>query len=133
MKVCDCGGKAIARGLCRPCYNHAYKNGLLENVNKKRRPREEYFFEKVDVSGCCWEWTAHKDRDGYGQFSLPDGAKPMAHRWCWEFLVGPIPDGYQLDHLCLNKACVMPDHLEIVTNAENMRRRYALLQKPSGG
>jgi hypothetical protein len=124
--ACACGGKVIARGLCRRCYNAAYKAKAIPNLNRKRRPREEYFFEKVDTSGCCWEWTACTDRDGYGVFAIP-GKKIMAHRWCWEFLVGSIPEGMVLDHLCMNKACVMPDHLEVVTVEENNRRYHALV------
>lgn len=50
-----------------------------------------------------------------------------AHRWAYEFLVGEIPEGLTLDHLCRNKACVMPDHLEPVTQAENHRRYRKLI------
>ncbi len=115
--------------MCRPCYNRGYKRGLFD-PKKYRQPTEVYFFEKVNTSGVCWEWTASKDEDGYGTFTVySEGNKHyQAHRWCWEFLVGPIPDGLQLDHLCLNKACVMPDHLEVVTTQENTRRHYARLR-----
>jgi hypothetical protein len=89
----------------------------------------ERFWPKVDKNGPvpehrpdlgpCWVWTA-MTRAGYGQFRV---ARHMAaHRFAYELMVGPIPDGYDLDHLCRNRACVRPDHLEPVTRRENLRR-----------
>ena len=82
------------------------------------------FWARVDV-GLCWEWTGSNDR-GYGMFRL-DGRTVRAHRWAWETLVGPIPRGLHLDHLCRNPPCVNPDHLEPVTQPENIRRGHAAL------
>lgn len=68
----------------------------------------------------CWPWTGSiRKRDGYGVF-----AGFMAHRYMWEFMVGPIPDGYTIDHLCARRDCVNPYHLEPVTRAENARRSW---------
>jgi hypothetical protein len=87
----------------------------------KRTPAER-FFEKVDASGDCWEWTASLDDHGYGRFSLGRGKVTKAHKALWEMLHGPVPDGLELDHLCRNPKCVRPDHVEPVTHRENVMR-----------
>lgn len=73
----------------------------------------------ADANGC-WLWAGGMDaRDAYGKY---EGRQ--AHRVVYERLVGPIPDGLELDHLCRVPRCVNPVHLDPVTTAENMRRRY---------
>lgn len=69
----------------------------------------------------CWVWTGAKSRGGYGQFRI-NKEVVATHRLAYELLIGPIPDGLQLDHLCRNPSCVNPGHLEPVTMAENIRR-----------
>lgn len=71
--------------------------------------------------GPCWWWTATLSTGGYGQFW--DGSRLIqAHRWSYEFFIGPILDGLQLDHLCRVRNCVNPSHLEPVTQKENLAR-----------
>ncbi|MFD4474720.1 HNH endonuclease signature motif containing protein [Streptomyces sp. NPDC058471] len=84
---------------------------------------EERFWSKVDAVGPCWLWTAAVAANGYGVYRR-DGKTRYAHRLAWEFLVGPIPEGMVLDHLCRIRHCVNPDHTEIVTQAENLRRGF---------
>ena len=69
----------------------------------------------------CLEWTGYL-RSGYGIFRGVGGKNQTAHRVVWELFVGPIPEGMDLDHLCRNRACCNPDHLEPVTRLENLRR-----------
>lgn len=89
-------------------------------------PDERYvarFWSKVDRTSECWRWSAYVRPNGYGQFHVE--CKPVyAHRFAYELLVGPIAAGMHLDHLCRNKACVNPAHLEMVTPRVNILRGF---------
>lgn len=74
------------------------------------------------LSSVCWEWEGARDRLGYGRVSAKTYGGPMAHKVIYEVLVGPVPNGLELDHLCSNPPCYNPAHLEPVTHAENVRR-----------
>jgi hypothetical protein len=87
------------------------------------------FWRKVDVPftpGSCWTWTAGRNGDGYGTFQLTLAphryAAVGAHRLAYMALVGPIPEGTEIDHLCRNRLCVRPDHLEAVPHRVNILR-----------
>ncbi|MFD9950822.1 HNH endonuclease signature motif containing protein, partial [Nonomuraea sp. NPDC059022] len=82
------------------------------------------FWAKVDAQGDCWLWTGATHEAGYGRFRA-DGRTVPSHRWAYEHLVGPIPGGFQIDHLCRNPPCVNPDHLQPVPQAENLLRGYS--------
>lgn len=91
---------------------------LRESINAKR------FWSKVDRSGDCWLWLRATSSKGYGRFWVGGAwqADVLAHRVAYELEVGPVPDGLTIDHLCRNTSCVNPDHLEPVTNRENILR-----------
>src|SRR6266849_5089721 len=78
--------------------------------------QQERFWAKVHKTDTCWEWTGALWR-GYGYFRTW-----IAHRVAYELLVGPIPPEKQVDHLCRNRGCVNPEHMELVTSYENILR-----------
>lgn len=70
----------------------------------------------------CWQWTGAVRSNGYGIVSITRSSVASTHRTMYELIVEPIPDGLQLDHLCRNRACCNPAHLEPVTPLVNVRR-----------
>lgn len=86
----------------------------------KRVPAEDRFWMQVVMVENCWEWIGTVNSGGYGSFN--DGRQFKAHRWSYARFKGPIPPSLTLDHLCRNRRCVNPDHLEPVTNRENILR-----------
>jgi HNH endonuclease len=79
------------------------------------------FWRRVNRTDACWLWTGGTNGRGYGQLKI-DGQQFYAHRLAFEVERGPIPNGLVIDHLCRTPLCVNPDHLEPVTNTENLRR-----------
>lgn len=93
----------------------------------------ERFWEKViPTSTGCWQWMAYQNNYGYGQFWW-DGKIALAHRIAYQALVGDIPEGEQCDHLCRNRGCVNPTHLEAVTSAVNTSRGLSGFDGPTNG
>lgn len=88
----------------------------------KRQPLHERLFAHSELApDGCRVWTGYRTPDGYGRMTV-NGATQGAHRVAYELFVGAIPKGLVIDHLCRNRACVNPLHLEVVTNRENILR-----------
>jgi hypothetical protein len=84
------------------------------------------FWAKVKKGPSCWEWMAGKTSEGYGAFAVTPRTQVKAHRFAYEQIIGPIPDGLHLDHLCRNRGCVNPSHVEPVTPGENVLRGVSI-------
>lgn len=98
----------------------------------KHAPPEERFWAKVNKNGPipenrpglgqCWLWTGRQIGAGYGGFLGRNGRTTYGHRFAYELLIGAVPEGFEIDHLCRNRMCVNPTHMEVVTHLENVRR-----------
>lgn len=122
----DCTGRVLARGWCNKHYQRWAKHGdpcIVKVEQLKGVPAEERFWARVDRrhDDECWPWQGKLNSLGYASLSV-DGWTVMAHRFAWELLVGPIPDGLTIDHRCFNRACCNPHHMDVVSQAENNRR-----------
>lgn len=90
---------------------------------------EERFLQKVEKTPTCWIWRGAGGR--YGKFLMPGIGSTTAHRASWVLFRGPVKDGWQVDHLCMVRLCVNPDHLEPVPPVVNVyRERRARLRGP---
>lgn len=125
IKMCaapDCN-KPAYEGKRKYCSTHGSRLQKHGNFDPPIRPtQEERFWSKVQKTDTCWIWTAAKSPLGYGSFGVESGKIMPAHRYAYELLVGPIPKGLTIDHLCRNPSCVNPAHLEPVTQGENVKR-----------
>lgn len=110
--------------LCSFSCSAKWKNLRRTYVKKPDLKRFEKLMIPEPMSGC-WIWLGGIDGNGYGHFLTNAGNKSyltLAHRWAYEYFIGPISKGLQIDHLCRVRACVNPKHMETVTPGENTRR-----------
>lgn len=95
--------------------------GVFVQVNEGSHMAKSNPIGYVIQENGCWDWVGTVNPNGYGLFWNGQRVVP-AHRWTYERTKGPIPKGLQLDHLCRNRKCVNPDHLEAVSHKENCLR-----------
>lgn len=121
-RIRGCNGKVKARRLC-PKHWYRWKT-YGDPIFLPERPQiEDRLWSKIARVGEdeCWEWTASRTGDGYGNIRV-NGRSLRAHRLVYELEIGRIPPGLELDHLCRNRACCNPAHLEVVSHQENVLR-----------
>lgn len=121
----DCDRPHEALGYCQRHYARVRAHGDPHVTLHIRGDDEARFKSYVSViESGCWEWTGTRISSGYGQFSVRS-KRVLAHRWAYAHYIGPIPEGLSLDHLCRNRACCNPQHVEPVTHRENVHRGKA--------
>lgn len=132
VRLCECGcgqPTKIAkltdrrRGTVKGQPNRFLKGHHIAVYNRvaKKLPGPGYLVQDCGYTTPCWVWQRFINPGGYGMLKI-DGRTKVAHRDSYERLVGPIPEGLELDHLCRVRACVNPDHLEPVTGRVNILR-----------
>lgn len=122
-RVEGCGLPVRAQKRCALHYQRAVRSGEIQTA--KRVPVDSRFWSYVARSATCWTWTGATSDQGYGVFAVRHHVQVKAHRFAFEITRGPIPAGLVLDHLCRNRSCVNPSHLEPVDNVENVMRGYS--------
>lgn len=119
--LCACGCGTPTKIATKSSTAKGWVAGQPRKWAKGHHTRQSGVEAVVDEATGCWVWQLGRDRDGYGLKWTPSGTRG-AHRVYYGRLVGPIPEGLQLDHLCRVRHCVNPVHLEVVTNQENSQR-----------
>lgn len=126
-KACECGCGRLAPLATQTDSRLGHTKGqpmrfIRGHANRNPEPWTE---EDRGYASPCWICQLSKTPEGYAHMSDGTGYQRPAHRVMWERERGPIPEGLQIDHLCRQRDCVNPDHLEPVTPAENVRRSLA--------
>lgn len=134
----NCVQRARITGLCVACYHYLRRTGedrpthLCDSLAHDGGDAQQDLIDLIERFTArletnhpddCWTWTGAISDRGYGRMTI-EGQTVHTHRFAYQMLVGPIPPGLVIDHLCENKRCCNPDHLDAVTQGENVRRYH---------
>jgi hypothetical protein len=124
------GTQCSVEGCCKPVFARSWCGAHYMKWKRTGTPHrlnvEQRFFASIEPApNSCWGWTGTREERGYGNFYVGDQTF-KAHRWSFEFFICDIPAELEVDHICLNKSCVNPWHLELVPGIENQRRRHGV-------
>lgn len=125
MKRCECGCGGVVRLAPYTSKARGWVKGKpvrFIHGHHRRKKTPEYVKEDRGFKSRCWVWQRAKGPNGYGVKWVAGDRQRLAHRVYYQQHVGPIPKGLHIDHLCAQKDCVNPKHLEPVTCRENLRR-----------
>ena len=112
------------REYCKDC-------NPMPQKGRPKSNKEDVLNRYVELDNGCWEYQGKLDDQGYGIFYHQQFSH-KAHRIAYELVKGKIPDGLVIDHLCMYKTCINPDHLEAVKQGENARRWYKTITHSPG-
>lgn len=120
-KVDDCAEPHKAKGYCIAHYDKlkTYGDPLHETEYRRYDTPTESFAARTEWRGDCLIWTGWKYPNGYGVITASSGREQLVHRWAWEQVHGPIPEGGEIDHRCHNRACCNVKHLRPATSKQN--------------
>lgn len=136
MKTCsieNCGLAHQAKGFCDKHYRRFKKTGDPTSARKLASSTEEAFtIRSIQTETGCYRWDGAVDTTGYA--IMADACRKMgAHRYAWERVNGPIPDGKVIDHICGTRSCTKVEHLRITTQKQNCENRSALSANNTSG
>lgn len=127
MKKCGACGLPLGPNAChrqRYCDDKCkYRARANREGRPSRKSLDERLWPRIAADGDCWVWMGGRTAAGYGEIRIGHTMR-LVHRVVWEYMRGEIPSGLEMDHLCRNRPCCNPDHLDPVTTSENQLRRY---------
>lgn len=123
-KHAQCDYPVAKAGYCNAHYIRKRRGRPMDGPIRKAVDDPLRFWDKVDKTPGCWNWTAYRGADGYGRFMI-NRVPRLAHRVSYELANALLPPDLEVDHMCHNRACVNPDHLRLATrslNGQNLRQ-----------
>lgn len=127
-----CRNKHKAYGWCENHYKRWQRHGDPEAGQQQYKTPEEAFHARTQWDGECLIWIGSSGTGGYGAIQV-DGRLEKTHRYAWERENGPIPSGFEIDHICWNTACANIEHLRVVTRQQNVSNLSGARSNSSSG